>query len=127
MNTRYIYLRNTDRTPVGCVAYSSDRDGNFYYGVSFLNSDVDPIKKDRARKIASSRLALAVTGIKRNRCQDRFRFCPNVNGNINDKVVGLLTFIAEQPLHRNYSVRNRMCNDLRFTANLLQNQKRKVA
>lgn len=127
MNTRIVYLRDFSRTPVGCVAYCDLKDGRFAYGVSFLNEEMDKVEKQRARKVAEGRLAIAVSGINRDNCQGRFGAFAVGSGNINDKVSNLLTAISKEVLHRNEAVRNRMRGDILHTVNILRSQQQKVA
>lgn len=54
--TRFMFLRNENNQPVGCLALQYDRDtGNVRYQVSTLNPH-DRFNRDVGRKIAEGRL-----------------------------------------------------------------------
>ena len=56
MDHKIIYIRNSNRTPVGCIAYKRDRDKNtILLGFSFCHSR-DSFDKRIGRLIATQRL-----------------------------------------------------------------------
>jgi len=113
---RNIYLRDIHNSPVGCVSYADLHDGNFAYGVSFLNPVVDQVDKRMALHIADGRLGLAIhniTNASRKHCQGRFGIVSVKGSNFNEKVANLISQIREQSLHRNDDVASRMRSDLR--------------
>lgn len=56
MTTKFMFLRDSKRNPVACVATNYDKETNrFYYQYSVVHSD-DQFNKNRGRQIAEGRL-----------------------------------------------------------------------
>jgi hypothetical protein len=126
-DVRLVYLRDGNKTPVGCVAYMDLEPNVFTYGVAFLNSEADVSLKEAARHVARERLKLALIPVERKHCQGRFGSLQVSGDSLNQKVSDLLEQIARQPLHGKNEVRVRMVADLLQTAVRLRKQKTEAA
>jgi len=126
-DVRLVYLRDENKVPVGCLAYSDVKPNVFTYDVSFLNSEADTVSKEAARHVAVERLLLAQISVKRKHCQGRFGTIDVRGKSLNEKVADCLEKVAANPLHGNADVRARMVRDLLATAHNLRKQKTAAA
>jgi hypothetical protein len=122
-SVRLVYLRDSNKVPVGCVAYRDLEPNVFAYGVSFRNSEADLAWKEGARHVACGRLRLAEILAERKNCQGRFGTIEVRGNSLNEKVADLLQKIATKTLHGKSEVRERMVVDLLVTAHNLLKQK----
>lgn len=122
--TRFVYLRSSQKDnqypqkdmPVGCIAYQDAGSGSFYYGISFLNPEVNTVDKGLARRVAQGRLDLAQARKKRLNQQGRWGYALVKGESLNQKVAALLDEIRSRGLHRNPEVRERVRSQLRDLA-----------
>ncbi len=105
---KYLYIRDKNRFPVGCIAYIIHR-GIINYGLSTYNPR-DKFNKQWARDIACARLTTKPKG-----------FAVSTDEHPNDVLADLLTL-----LHKNKETPTRMHKRLRQTAQQLTDAKRGI-
>ena len=133
---RYIYLRSQPSQvkagvypqaglPVGCLAYKDSGDDNFAFGLSFLNSEVDSVSRAEARKIATERLKIALSGKERKMSQGRFGTVKVSGDSLNKKLYSLIkTIVNDSSIHNRASISDRVKYQLTaVSAKLLQPKK----